>query len=539
MKKDILIWWSAGATSAVATKIALKRFGSKRCRVIYFPIKSAHPDNKRFIEECEEWYKTKIEQIGSKYDDQFDVIEKTRYVNGAKGARCTKELKRSVREGIERRTAFTHQVFGFEDTKREKLRADRIPDSCSGVFPLIEQGLSKPNSLQILSDQKIELPEMYQLGYPNNNCLAGDTKIITDRGAVSIKSIVDKPTMIRTSEGFELSTVKDYGLQQCYEVDISRDGLLETVVASYNHRWYIRPRRYRDELVVVPTLALQTGFKIPTAYKGTQTEMDEEGVRHGIIFGDGTKMNGNTGVRLIGNKTSLARFFPDYTGLKGYISKQPLHFKAVPDMGSPQKYKAGFIAGLMATDGSFKGGITLSQVKHVPEIISIMESIGITIQSVKKIENDTNFKKERTIYIITLISASFPPALDIRGQRKNFRSKHRPDDGTIVAIRKAKNKRVYCPTTSTSDIALKYGIITGQCIGCVKGGMGYWNKIRVDFPDIFNRMLIMERKVGRSCLKEDNGSRLFLDELDPSRGRDVAPIIPDCGFFCGDTEEYI
>ena len=27
-----------------------------------------------------------------------------------------------------------------------------------------------------------------------------------------------------------------------------------------------------------------------------------------------------------------------------------------------------------------------------------------------------------------------------------------------------------------------------NCIGCVKGGMGYWNKIRKDFPDAFEKM---------------------------------------------------
>ncbi len=66
-----------------------------------------------------------------------------------------------------------------------------------------------------------------------------------------------------------------------------------------------------------------------------------------------------------------------------------------------------------------------------------------------------------------------------------------------------------------------------NCIGCVKGGMAYWNKIRVDFPDVFEARARMEREVGRSCVKE-----VFLDELDPSRGRGDAPIVDDCGILC-------
>ena len=71
------------------------------------------------------------------------------------------------------------------------------------------------------------------------------------------------------------------------------------------------------------------------------------------------------------------------------------------------------------------------------------------------------------------------------------------------------------------------GYQNNNCIGCVKGGMAYWNKIRVDFPDVFEARAKMEREVGRSCVKET-----FLDELDPSRGRGDAPIVDDCGILC-------
>ena len=29
------------------------------------------------------------------------------------------------------------------------------------------------------------------------------------------------------------------------------------------------------------------------------------------------------------------------------------------------------------------------------------------------------------------------------------------------------------------------GYSNNNCVGCVKGGMGYWNKIRADFPEVF------------------------------------------------------
>lgn len=55
------------------------------------------------------------------------------------------------------------------------------------------------------------------------------------------------------------------------------------------------------------------------------------------------------------------------------------------------------------------------------------------------------------------------------------------------------------------------GYPNNNCVGCVKGGMGYWNKIRVDFPEVFERRARQEREIGHSCIKG-----VFLDELDPN-----------------------
>lgn len=71
------------------------------------------------------------------------------------------------------------------------------------------------------------------------------------------------------------------------------------------------------------------------------------------------------------------------------------------------------------------------------------------------------------------------------------------------------------------------GYRNNNCIGCVKGGMGYWNRIRTDFPEAFERMAELEREIGHSCI---NG--VFLDELDPGRGRMENEIMPDCSIMC-------
>lgn len=77
----------------------------------------------------------------------------------------------------------------------------------------------------------------------------------------------------------------------------------------------------------------------------------------------------------------------------------------------------------------------------------------------------------------------------------------------------------------------RLGYTNNNCIGCVKGGKGYWNAIRQDFPSIFEKMSKMERAINHSCIKD-----CFLDELPPDQGRRKS-IVPECSLFC--TIEFL
>lgn len=75
------------------------------------------------------------------------------------------------------------------------------------------------------------------------------------------------------------------------------------------------------------------------------------------------------------------------------------------------------------------------------------------------------------------------------------------------------------------------GYENNNCVGCVKGGMGYWNKIRVDFPEVFARMAAQERELGRTILK-DGKRRIYLDDLDPQRGNHRTEPNIECSLMC-------
>lgn len=106
-----------------------------------------------------------------------------------------------------------------------------------------------------------------------------------------------------------------------------------------------------------------------------------------------------------------------------------------------------------------------------------------------------------------------------------------------VLIEKGISKRRCLFTVMEAGIKLpamyELGYKNNNCIGCVKGGQGYWNKIRTDFPDAFERMAKLERKLGVSCI---NG--LYLDELKPNTGRYQSEQHLECGLFCGELAPH-
>jgi hypothetical protein len=168
-----IAWWSGGITSAVACKLCLDK--DPQTLLYFIETGSHHPDTLRFKADCEAWYgKSIITLQQDKYVDHFDVVESTRYINGPRGARCTRDLKRWVREVFERKNSIEKYAWGFEYGAREQARAERIKQTIPKIkhyFPLIVGKIDKQEAINIVVKAGIQPPEMYRLGYTNNNCV--------------------------------------------------------------------------------------------------------------------------------------------------------------------------------------------------------------------------------------------------------------------------------------------------------------------------------------------------------------------------------
>lgn len=164
-----IAWFSCGAPSAVMAKKALD-FVPGTIVVNCDTRASENPDNYRFSRECQEWFGQPIVHIKSgKFSTVDEVFEKTKYMSGTKGARCTIELKKIPR--LEFANPDDIHMFGFTVYERPRALelARRNPD-LRLRFLLIELGLTKQDCFLALRKAGIRLPVMYELGFDNNNC---------------------------------------------------------------------------------------------------------------------------------------------------------------------------------------------------------------------------------------------------------------------------------------------------------------------------------------------------------------------------------
>lgn len=168
-------WFSAGVSSAVATKLMIDEID----QIIYTHIDDQHPDTLRFVKDCEAWFGKPITILQSPLKSVEGAIMATAiypsgiYVNGPRGASCTRYLKRLVRQTWEyEQTERLRYVWGMdcEEAERAERLLERMPEQIH-LFPLIERSITKEHAHEILMASGISRPAMYDLGYHNNNCV--------------------------------------------------------------------------------------------------------------------------------------------------------------------------------------------------------------------------------------------------------------------------------------------------------------------------------------------------------------------------------
>lgn len=166
----IVCQFSCGAASAVATKLALAQYPN--AEIINALVKEEHPDNRRFLADCEVWFGRPVTVLrDEKYGASIiEVFRRKRYMKGPSGAPCTMNLKRKLLDGWKQPGDV--MVFGYTAEEADRLDdfRERNPDR-PVIAPLIDAGLGKEDCKAMVLRAGIRLPLMYEMGYDNANCI--------------------------------------------------------------------------------------------------------------------------------------------------------------------------------------------------------------------------------------------------------------------------------------------------------------------------------------------------------------------------------
>jgi hypothetical protein len=173
--KIIAVWFSCGAASAVAAKLALEKYGKhNEVKILNNPVLEEDEDNRRFRMQVGAWLGVQIELVlNPKWPSAsaIDVWNKRKFMSGPKGAPCTGELKIQARQIWEKNNHADWHVLGFTSEEKDRFERFKLTERKNTLAPLIDQNLSKQDCFDVLLKSRLILPRVYSLGYPNANCI--------------------------------------------------------------------------------------------------------------------------------------------------------------------------------------------------------------------------------------------------------------------------------------------------------------------------------------------------------------------------------
>jgi hypothetical protein len=318
------------------------------------------------------------------------------------------------------------------------------------------------------------------------HCFSGETRVVTRAGVFPIRELSGRTVDVLSEGGvYRPASFRCYGKQRLWEVH-TEDGVL---FATDKHRWPVWDTKQK-KIVWKVTKDLKNK-KIPRVV-AARPEKNEDfwaGVRHGIVFGDGTLSNEGRQAHVLlhtREKQQLARYFEGHCATitphhqEKYLGVYGLDpsLKSPPKDDASSNYWYGFTCGLLATDGSVSkrdGCVTLNQ--KAPEVLLEISKrlpwFGLLGGKVREYQHWSNLtKQEEPINVLNLNKQYLLPEDFVRpDQKMSFEEKfEKTSYGKFIAVKKVtptdRIEDVFCCTEpETKSFVIEHGVLTGNCYG--------------------------------------------------------------------------
>lgn len=322
------------------------------------------------------------------------------------------------------------------------------------------------------------------------HCFAGETRVPTNEGTFLIRDLNGKKLKVLSANGaFVTATFKSFGKQRIWELNLVRDGVEKKIRTTCGHRWFIHgiKNTVTTDNVKVGSYLQSVDFKEVT--ENCQSIM---GIRHGIVFGDGTLDKNRSRIKALVNlhgvKMELSSYFSD-NEIKGvryrennsayirvYNVKRGSVFKKLPPLDSSLRYLRGFLSGYVATDGciSEKGILILcSSERDVLDFCrQAFFKLGISTSTVQSQMRKGFGTVETPVYKITISTKNLDSSFFIRSDQRNrfltFHKKYERNRWRVVSVVETDSvEDVFCADVPKyHSFALEDNILTGNCFSC-------------------------------------------------------------------------
>lgn len=390
------------------------------------------------------------------------------------------------------RRVVSHFVTDFEftgdagdDKERKELRQ------------YLHDGIQMPGAL-------LEAGEEYA-------CFAGETKVTTREGVFEIRELAGKRVHVLSKGGvFRPADFKSFGVQPLLEVEFS-DG--QKVFATPEHQWEVTDTNRKARVVTTVQLRKDYRIKRTVAPRPAKDTDYFEGVRHGFVFGDGSRTKYRSRARFFDAKDEeMVQYFEGHGNERIFcktrkgcslITGLPVHFKKLPSKNATPSYWYGFVSGFLAADGHCyrrDGSVILTQADAsvLAAIYDQLPRIGMAAGEPHSQVRDTEIRgrsyEDHEMHMLTLLKRFMRPEdFLISEHRQNFEREFDASSkyGEFIRIRTVRPttriEEVFCCTEmETHTIVVGNAILSKQCYG--NGFM------RIHFP--FDRYLVDRRGHG-------------------------------------------
>src|SRR3990167_2137977 len=274
------------------------------------------------------------------------------------------------------KTTFAERIFKLKyaltQSETWHQRAITIVDSVCGSeggqsHPLMSEG-DRKQLVEYITDFKF-IPGGRYLYYSGrtakfyNNCLNKDTRVLTDKGYRKVSDVGDANVLSPVDGKFYPAVFNSHGVQPLQKITFA------TKLGHQQHTWeVIATRQHHWPLVDgTDTYDIRVGDIVPASIYGY--EEDAIGFIHGFVFGDG---NRHGQLRLCADKDkhyleALSKYgtvtYPESAeGDPVLYFKQDISWKELPPNDTSPSYKASFIKGWLAADGSETAGNKLCSI---------------------------------------------------------------------------------------------------------------------------------------------------------------------------------